>query len=311
MSRILSMTGFATAQGQVEEGPAFTLTLKGVNHRFLDLSLRLPPYCDELEAPLRRIVKDAVKRGHIDLTLQIARSETSPRAELSLNQELLAAHVAAFRQAATQYAVTAEPDLNAILYLPGVLRAEIAASSTLDDAAALHASVLALLPDLLERFNEVRAQEGASFADELRAALHRLEALAAEVTTLRADVRITYIERIRSRMAELFESAIGPGATIGEDRLLAEAALLAERSDIDEELVRLQTHVARFFTLLDDGGELGKRLDFLLQELNREANTLLSKTSGATAGNGLRITELGLEMKLEIEKAREQVQNLE
>jgi uncharacterized protein (TIGR00255 family) len=167
------------------------------------------------------------------------------------------------------------------------------------------------MPSLLERFNEVRAQEGDSLAAELRAALHRLEALAAEVTALRHDVRATYIERIRSRMAELLQSATGPGSTIGEDRLLAEAALLAERSDIDEELVRLQTHVARFFTLLDEGGELGKRLDFLLQELNREANTLLSKTSGATTGNGLRITELGLEMKLEIEKAREQVQNLE
>jgi uncharacterized protein (TIGR00255 family) len=106
-------------------------------------------------------------------------------------------------------------------------------------------------------------------------------------------------------MAELLEG------NLPEDRLLSESALLAERSDIDEELVRLQTHVARFHTLLDAGGELGKRLDFLLQELNREANTLLSKTSGATAGNGLRITELGLEMKLEIEKAREQVQNLE
>jgi uncharacterized protein (TIGR00255 family) len=135
--------------------------------------------------------------------------------------------------------------------------------------------------------------------------MHRLEAFAAEVTHFRSDIRAAYVERIRSRMEEML------GSGIPEDRLLAEAAILAERSDIDEELVRLQTHVARFLTLLEDGGELGKRLDFLLQELNREANTLLSKTSGAAAGNGLRITELGLEMKLEIEKAREQVQNLE
>lgn len=309
MSRILSMTGFATVQGQTTpenaKVTAFTLTLKGVNHRFLDLALRLPPYSDELEAPLRRMVKDAVHRGHVDLTLQIARSEASAAPELTLNQDLLAAYVAAFHQAAAQYAVTAEPDINGILRQPGVLRAEMTVSSNLEETAALHAEVLALLPALLDRFNEVRAEEGASLAAELRAAMLRLETLAKEVTALRGEVRTTYVERIRTRMAELLEG------NIPEDRLLSEAALLAERSDIDEELVRLQTHIARFLALLDDGGELGKRLDFLLQELNREANTLLSKTSGATAGNGLRITELGLEMKLEIEKAREQVQNLE
>lgn len=309
MSRILSMTGFATVQGQTTpenaKVTAFTLTLKGVNHRFLDLALRLPPYSDELEAPLRRMVKDVVHRGHVDLTLQIARSEASAAPELTLNQDLLAAYVAAFHQAAAQYAVTAEPDINGILRQPGVLRAEMTVSSNLEETAALHAEVLALLPALLDRFNEVRAEEGASLAAELRAAMLRLETLAKEVTALRGEVRTTYVERIRTRMAELLEG------NIPEDRLLSEAALLAERSDIDEELVRLQTHIARFLALLDDGGELGKRLDFLLQELNREANTLLSKTSGATAGNGLRITELGLEMKLEIEKAREQVQNLE
>jgi uncharacterized protein (TIGR00255 family) len=307
MSSVYSMTGFASMTGSAdgEDSPeqvAFTLTLKSVNHRFLDLSLRLPHNCDQLEAAIRRMVKDAVRRGHVDLTLQIARSEAST--QVQLNQDLLAAHVLAYRQAAERYGVTAEPDLNAILRHPGVLRAEAVAVA--DDIAVLQGSVLALLPEVLARLNAVRAQEGASLVAELCASMHRLEALTAAVTTLREDVRAMYVGRIRSRMAELLE-----GTSIGEDRLLAEAALLAERSDIDEELVRLQTHVARFLTLLEDGGELGKRLDFLLQELNREANTLLSKTSGATAGNGLRITELGLEMKLEIEKAREQVQNLE
>jgi uncharacterized protein (TIGR00255 family) len=308
MSNVYSMTGFATAQAQAQaktqtdDGLGFTLTLKSVNHRFLDLSLRLPSGCDELEMALRRVLKESLRRGHIDVTLQILRgSETS--SQLHLNEDLLAAHVAAFRQAAAQYGVAAEPDLNAILRHPGVLRAEAVASP--ESPSTLREAVLALLPDLIERLNEVRAQEGASLVAELRAAMLRLEGLTAEVTIFRADIRATYIERIRSRMEELL------GASIAEDRLLAEAALLAERSDIDEELVRLQTHVARFLILLDEGGELGKRLDFLLQELNREANTLLSKTSGATGGNGLRITELGLEMKLEIEKAREQVQNLE
>jgi uncharacterized protein (TIGR00255 family) len=101
------------------------------------------------------------------------------------------------------------------------------------------------------------------------------------------------------------------GVPVSEERLLTEAAVLAEKSDIEEEIVRLRTHADRFVAMLEEGGELGKRLDFLLQELNREANTMLSKTSGATGENSLRITELGLEMKAEIEKCREQVQNLE
>ncbi|NYF79779.1 YicC/YloC family endoribonuclease [Granulicella arctica] len=302
MNHVYSMTGFATAQSQTEDGLGFTLTLKSVNHRFLDLSLRLPPNCDELEIALRRVLKESLRRGHVDVTLQLIRGSEGT-SQLQLNDELLAAHIAAFHKAAAQYGVTAEPDLNVILRHPGVLRAETV--STLESPAALQTTVLALLPELIQRLNQVRAQEGASLVAELRAAMLRLEALAAEVTTFRTDIRATYVERIRSRMAELLEGGIP------EDRLLAEAALLAERSDIDEELVRLQTHITRFLTLLSDGGELGKRLDFLLQELNREANTLLSKTSGAIGGNGLRITELGLEMKLEIEKAREQVQNLE
>lgn len=305
MSAIYSMTGFASTQGQTAspagDGVSFTLTLKSVNHRFLDLNLRLPVNCEELEVQIRRVLKETLRRGHIDVSLQVVREASS---QIQLNDELLAAYVGAFRQAAARYSVNSEPDLNAILRLPGVMRAETGAA--VEDMAGFQAEVLAQLPPLLARLNEVREQEGRSLADELRAAMLRLEALALEAAGLRGNIRDIYAERLRARMAELLE-----GAGITEERLLAEAAIQAERSDIDEELVRLQTHVARFLALLEGGGELGKRLDFLLQELNREANTLLSKTSGATAGNGLRITELGLEMKLEIEKAREQVQNLE
>ena len=119
----------------------------------------------------------------------------------------------------------------------------------------------------------------------------------------RSAVSRAYMEKVRARMQELV-------GNMEEDRILQEAAILAERSDIQEELVRLETHIKHFHSLLDEGGEAGKKLDFLLQELNREANTLLSKTSGV-AGEGLRITELGLLMKSEIEKCREQVQNIE
>jgi len=305
VTAIYSMTGFASMQGQAVnptgDGVGFTLTLKSVNHRFLDLNLRLPVNCDELEVQIRRVLKESLRRGHVEVSLQVMREVSS---QIQLNDDLLAAYVGAFRQATARHSVTSEPDLNAILRLPGVMRAESGAA--VEDMAGFQAEVFAQLSPLLARLNEVREQEGRSLANELRAAMLRLEALALEAAGLRGDIRDIYAERLRARMTELLQ-----GAGITEERLLAEAAIQAERSDIDEELVRLQTHVARFLALLDGGGELGKRLDFLLQELNREANTLLSKTSGAAAGNGLRITALGLEMKLEIEKAREQVQNLE
>ena len=136
--------------------------------------------------------------------------------------------------------------------------------------------------------------------------MSRLQASANEVAELRSGVREALFERLRTRLAELMQ-----GTSVSEERLLAEAAVLAEKSDVEEEIVRLRTHVEHFVALLDAGGEVGKRLDFMLQELNREANTMLSKTSSASGTNSLRITELGLEMKAEIEKAREQVQNLE
>jgi len=164
-------------------------------------------------------------------------------------------------------------------------------------------AVLAALDEAIVKLNVMREQEGRGMEDEMRRRLTSLEQATDEVSKLRAAVSKAYMEKVRSRMQELLENA-------DEDRILQEAAILAERSDIQEELVRLHTHIDHFHKLLDQGGEVGKKLDFLLQELNREANTLLSKTSGV-AGEGLRITELGLQMKSEIEKCREQVQNLE
>jgi uncharacterized protein (TIGR00255 family) len=166
--------------------------------------------------------------------------------------------------------------------------------------------VLSQIMPLIDKLNEVRAQEGAALEAELRGSMLRLRAFAEEMAELRNGVREAQFDRLRSRLIELTE-----GAPVSEERLLTEAAVLAEKSDIEEEIVRLRTHVDRFVAMLNEGGELGKRLDFLLQELNREANTMLSKTSGAAGENSLRITELGLEMKAEIERSREQVQNLE
>ena len=328
---IHSMTGYAAAQSAIEDETAFTLTLKSVNHRFLDLNLRLPSDCDSLEVALRRLIKEHLKRGHVDVTLHLDRRTREPGQTIQLNRELLAAHVQAFHEAAKLHHFNVEPDLNELLRMPGVLLSE-AAVSTVDPgrAPALEAAVLALAPALLDQLNQMRGVEGALLAAELRASMLRLRSLAKECAELRTHARAAHFERLRMRIAELLRTDAGAGepgepsaakppsqsiaqanGQAPDQRLLAEAALLVERSDIEEELVRLRAHIQSFLAMLDGGGELGKRLDFLLQELNREANTMLSKTTGGDPGIGLRLTSLGLEMKAEIERAREQVQNLE
>jgi uncharacterized protein (TIGR00255 family) len=314
-----SMTGYATAQSATEDGIAFTLTLKSVNHRFLDLNLRLPGDCDALEVALRRLIKERVKRGHVDVTLHVERRLREQTQTVQLNHELLDAHLQVFHEAAKLHRFNVEPDLNELLRMPGVLSTEAApAAPDAARGAALEAAVMAIAPALIDQLNQVRGVEGAALAGELRASMLRLRALAEECATLRTGAREAHFERLRTRIAELLKAdasaleAAGPVAGPAFDyRMLAEAALLVERSDIEEELVRLRTHIESFLEILDGGGELGKRLDFLLQELNREGNTMLSKTTGGDPGIGLRLTALGLEMKTEIERAREQVQNLE
>jgi len=158
--------------------------------------------------------------------------------------------------------------------------------------------------EALSRLNEMREEEGRSISTELRARMVNLEKAAAGVEAHRSTILRSYSERLQSRMVELL------GTQVDKERIMQEVAVLVDRSDIQEELVRLNAHVKHFRGLLDQGGEVGKKMDFLLQEMNREANTLLSKTSGL-AGEALKITEMGLLMKSEIEKSREQVQNLE
>jgi uncharacterized protein (TIGR00255 family) len=294
------MTGYASLRGSVRDSVAFTLAMKSVNHRFLDLNLRLPSYCDSLEVQMRRMLKERLRRGHVEVTLQLERRSS---AGIQLNAGLLNAYMQAYREASESNGLAYEPDLNAMLRIPGMMTAE---SSGADDLAGLDVAVLSQIAPLVEKLNEVRSEEGAALVAELRASMLRLRAFAEEMVGLRNGVREAQFDRLRSRLVELTE-----GVPVSEERLLTEAAVLAEKSDIEEEIVRLRTHVDRFVAMLAEGGELGKRLDFLLQELNREANTMLSKTSGAAGENSLRITELGLEMKAEIEKCREQVQNLE
>ncbi|HYN14583.1 MAG TPA: YicC/YloC family endoribonuclease [Terriglobales bacterium] len=293
---IRSMTAFAQFKGQVRADAAFTLALKSVNHRFLDLHLRMPPQSDALEIKLRRLLKEKIARGHVELTLALDGSGAAP---LAVNHELVGGYVQAFRQAARELGIAGEPDLNAVFRMPGAL----SVAETEFDAES-ESRVLAGLADAIARLDRMRIEEGHGIERELRERMARLRSATVEVEKLRGAVSRAYLEKIQSRMKELI------GGHADQDRILQEAALLAERSDIQEEIVRLSTHIQHFLGVLEEGGEAGKKLDFLLQEMNREANTLLSKTSGVS-GEGLRITELGLSMKAEIEKSREQVQNVE
>jgi uncharacterized protein (TIGR00255 family) len=292
---VRSMTGFAQVKSQVNDQLGFTLSLKSVNHRFLDIHLRLPAESDALEMKLRRLLKDKLARGHVEVGLAVERLGSSG---FGINRELVGDFVAAFRAAAREFDIKAEPDLNAILKMPGALEAPVLSDGNLAGV------VLEKLEEAIARLNEMRAEEGQGIERELRQRMAHLQQATNEVGKLRSAVLHAYVDKVQSRMHELL------GSHVDRDRILQEAALLAERSDIQEEIVRMTTHIQHFIGLLDSGGEIGKKLDFLLQEMNREANTLLSKTGGV-AGEALRITELGLVMKSEIEKSREQVQNVE
>jgi uncharacterized protein (TIGR00255 family) len=296
-----SMTGFARVSGRVSDLLSWNLSLKSVNHRFLDLHMRMPAGTEPLEMRLRRLLKENVLRGHLEVTLTV---ERGLRPSAQFDRDLLQGYIAAFRAAADESALEQQPDLNAIFRLPGVLTGETRFSE--QEMQALEEEVAAQIVPLVDALNRMRAQEGTALAIDLGATMERLDFAVAQVAHMRHEVQKAYFERISQRIGALLN---GNGA-IDRDRVMQEAAMLAERSDVEEEVTRLRTHIQHFHSLLRAGGEMGKKLDFLLQEMNREANTLLSKTGGVS-GNGQRITDLGLGMKSEIEKAREQVQNLE
>ncbi|HEV3305239.1 MAG TPA: YicC/YloC family endoribonuclease [Candidatus Sulfotelmatobacter sp.] len=311
-----SMTGFAQVKGELLSQPdgsasskatdlalaqsngrlAFALSLKSVNHRFLDLHFRLPSGSDSIEMQLRRLLKEKIARGHVEVTLSLERGGGDT---LALNRSLVGAYIAAFRQAAHEFSVPAEPDLNVILRIPGALDSS---GNAID--GALEPAVMATVGEALDRLNQMREQEGRSIERELRERMEHLRQAVKVVQDHRRAMLQSYTERLQLRLTELLS------ASPDRERVLQEAALLVDRSDVQEEIVRLENHIEHFLGLLDQQGEVGKKLDFLLQEMNREANTLLSKTSGL-AGEALKITEAGLSMKAEIEKSREQVQNLE
>jgi uncharacterized protein (TIGR00255 family) len=293
------MTGYAQAQ-TAESGFSMRISVRSVNHRFLDLHLRVPEGFEPLEPRIRQVVRTRVRRGHLDVTI---RHELVGPAAVSINQDVAAAYLRAAESLRKQFDISAEPDLASILRLPGVIG--LSAASLQDDFAYLETAALRCLTEALDKLDLMREQEGEALCQEMSGRLASISNLAAQVAMLAARARPAFARRLESRLKELLgEAQLDPA------RLAQEAAIAAERSDVSEELARLASHVSQFASLLASASDAGKKLDFLLQEMQREANTLLSKTPGNDA-EGLEITRLALEIKSEIEKLREQVQNIE
>jgi len=293
-----SMTGFARVRKAAADGE-IAVGIKSVNHRGLDMHFHMAPELDPFEGAIRNTVKAQVARGH--LQIHVAFNRTAPADASSLNRPLLQAYLHAFREAAGEFGAESKPDLNAALRVPGMLQAGASA----EPDAGLEQALLEATGEALDLLNRFRGREGAAMAAEMRERSASVCDLVAQMETIRSRATAAFQKRLNERLRELLR-----GAGIEPQRLAQEAAMLAERSDISEELIRLKTHAAQLEKLLDASGEVGKRLDFLLQEMNREANTILSKTGGL-GDLGLTITDLALAAKAEIDKLREQSLNLE
>jgi uncharacterized protein (TIGR00255 family) len=292
------MTGFARVRKLIPEGE-LVLSLKSVNHRGLDLHFHMPQELDPFENAVRGAVKAAVARGHVQI--HVGFTPTVAEGAAPLNHALLAAWLRAYREAATTYQLEGQPDLNAALRLPGML----SSNASEDVSEEFEAALVAATGEAVAVLNQFREREGAAMAAEMRQRCAAICELVAKMEDIRTRALPAFQKRLRERLGELLH-----GAGIEPQRLAQEAALLADRSDISEELVRLKTHAAQLQTILNGTGEMGKRLDFLLQEMNRESNTVLSKTGGL-GETGLTLTELALAAKSEIDKIREQSLNLE
>jgi uncharacterized protein (TIGR00255 family) len=300
---IHSMTGFAQARIE-RDGWSLRINLRSVNHRFLDLHLRMPDGFEVFEPRIRLAVRNRLRRGHVDVNVYY---EPAGPASVEVNREVAEAYMKALEELRGRFGVKTEPDLIALFRLPGVVAAPGVTSELQSEEAQerLGAQVEACLEQALGRLESMRRSEGQALAGEMQGLLTRIAEKTSEIESLAQRVRPAFARRLEAKLSELLSTA-----QIDPARLAQEAALLAERSDVTEELARLRSHVEQFRKLLAVAGEAGKKFDFLLQEMQREANTLLSKTPGVES-EGLAITSFALEVKSDIERLREQAQNVE
>ncbi|HVG38765.1 MAG TPA: YicC/YloC family endoribonuclease [Pyrinomonadaceae bacterium] len=288
------MTGFG--RGSIA-GDNFSVSvdLKTVNNRFLDIHLRTGAELSALEVLLKKRIGARLSRGRVDVQISL---ERSGEAAYELNRPLIGGYLTALRALQNDFKLSGEPDINAILRLPGAMqpvRDELPPEAQRGVEQALDAAL-----DELER---MRAQEGAALAAEMRARLEIIGQQGRVIEAAKERQLEDYRARLQKRIGDLLAREVA--IELDQSRLAQEVAYLADRSDISEEITRLDSHLGQFRATLDEGGEVGKRLDFLLQELNREANTMLSKSTD------LSVKDAALLIKAEIEKLREQVQNVE
>ena len=291
---VLSMTGYGRAQ-QVLGGREITVELRSVNARYFEYSSRLPRTCAFLEDPLKRLTAEKVHRGKVELALTI-QNVTASDAVVQADYALAESYRRALAALAQRLDVKDDVTVMALARFPDVLTQTAAPA----DPDALWADVSAVAGQALEAFVGMRAAEGAKLKADVESRLAVVEDLVGQIEQGSAGRVQAYTERLYARLQELLADR-----SIDEARILTEAALFADKTAIDEETVRLHSHVAQFREILQMEEPIGRKLDFLTQELNREANTIGSKCQDAA------LTRLVVTLKSEIEKIREQIQNIE
>ena len=289
------MTGYGKAMVAGEDF-SVSVDLKTVNNRFLDIHLRVGAELASLEAGIKKRITSRLSRGRVDISISI---ERTAQMIYELNRPLIAGYVNALKQLQHDFQIGGELDINVLARIPGALQP---ARNGIDDRviAALDNAV----DQALDELEKMREQEGEALKLELRDRVKKIEALVPTIEAAADGLADAYRVRLQKRINELLTRG-GQIVEVDPARLAQEVAYLADRSDVSEEMVRLRSHLTQFQEALDAPGEAGKMLDFLLQELNREANTTLSKSTDLT------IKEAGLAIKAEVEKLREQVQNVE
>jgi uncharacterized protein (TIGR00255 family) len=259
----------------------------------------MPPELESLEVAARQLIRKKLIRGHVQVGAHL---EVRGPADVRVQRHLVQGYLAAYRQLAEEHGVTAEPDLNAVFRLPGIVTWGGPGDETPD---GVEKALLGTLDEALEALARMREREAEGIVEEMQRRSKAIDAALDRVEQIREGLTARLADRLAQKLSELLRAA-----ALDPQRILQEAAFLAERSDIGEEIQRLRQHNRQLRDLLTASGEVGKKLDFLLQEMNREANTIVSKTSGI-GEPGLEITDLGLALKAEIEKIREQAMNLE
>ena len=291
------MTGFGRGSAAGENFNV-SVDLKTVNNRFLDVHLRAGAELSSLENTIRRRIGEELSRGRVDATIVLDRTS---EVAYEMNRPLIAGFIQAMRSVQEEFSLAGEPDINVLARLPNALQP--VRDGNLTDA--MKEGVERAVSEALAELNQMRGAEGEALAAEMHARLDEIERQVPVIEAVAADLVETYRARLQRRISELLARDGLEIVELEQGRLAQEVAYLADRSDISEELARLHSHVKQFREIIDSEGDTGKRLDFLLQEFNREANTVLSKSTDMT------IKEAALAIKAEVEKLREQVQNVE